>query len=77
LTFDEAMRDADCDGFRTAMGVEITSLEREGTWTKVPKQEALDKAERILPGTWAFKCKRHPEGYVTHLKARYCVRGDL
>jgi hypothetical protein len=77
LTFDEAMRDADCDGFRTAMGVEITSLEREGTWTEVPKQEALDKAERILPGTWAFKRKRHPEGYVTRLKARYCVRGDL
>jgi hypothetical protein len=77
LSFDEAMRDVDSDGFRSAMGVEISSLEREGTWTEVPKQEAFDCNERILPGTWTFKRKRHPEGHVTRLKARYCVRGDL
>ena len=27
----------------------------------------------VLPGTWAFKCKRYPDGTVRKLKARFCV----
>jgi hypothetical protein len=30
----------------------------------------------VLPSTWAFKCKRFPDGTVRKLKARFCVRGD-
>ena len=30
----------------------------------------------VLPGTWAFKCKRFPNGLVRKLKARFCARGD-
>ena len=30
----------------------------------------------VLPSTWAFKCKRYPDGSVRKLKARFCVRGD-
>ena len=30
----------------------------------------------VLPSTWAFKCKRFPDGSVRKLKARFCVRGD-
>ena len=30
----------------------------------------------VLPGTWAFKCKRYPDGSVRKLKARFCARGD-
>ena len=30
----------------------------------------------VLPSTWAFKCKRFPDGLVKKLKARFCVRGD-
>jgi hypothetical protein len=30
----------------------------------------------VLPSTWAFKCKRFPDGRVRKLKARFCVRGD-
>jgi hypothetical protein len=29
----------------------------------------------VLPSTWAFKCKRFPDGRVRKLKARFCVRG--
>ena len=30
----------------------------------------------VLPGTWAFKIKRFPDGLIRKLKARFCVRGD-
>ena len=30
----------------------------------------------VLPSTWAFKCKRYPDGDPKKHKARFCVRGD-
>ena len=30
----------------------------------------------VLPSTWAFKCKRYPDGRVKQFKARFCARGD-
>ena len=30
----------------------------------------------VLPGTWAFKCKRFPDGTPKKHKARFCVQGD-
>ena len=30
----------------------------------------------VLPSTWAFKCKRFPDGSARKLKGRLCVRGD-
>jgi hypothetical protein len=30
----------------------------------------------LLPSTWVFKCKRHPDGSIRKLKARFCARGD-
>ena len=30
----------------------------------------------VLPGTWAFKVKRFPDGLVKKFKTRFCVRGD-
>ena len=29
-----------------------------------------------MPGTWAFKIKRFPDGLVRKLKSRWCCRGD-
>ena len=31
---------------------------------------------KVLPSTWAFRCKRYPDGSVRKLKARFCARGD-
>ena len=44
-------------------------------------KESLEIVERkphmnVLPSTWAFKCKRFPDGSVRKIKARFCVRGD-
>jgi Reverse transcriptase (RNA-dependent DNA polymerase) len=75
LSFDEAMRDVeDVAKWFEAAGVEISALEKNGTWIEVPISEATT---RILPGTWVFKRKRTPDGVVFKYKARYCVRGDL
>ena len=30
----------------------------------------------VLPSTWAFKCKRFPDGLIKKFKARFCARGD-
>ena len=30
----------------------------------------------VLPSTWAFRCKRFPDGTIKKLKARFCARGD-
>jgi len=57
-----------------AAQIEISSLEKNGTWEEVPIDSARS---RILPGTWVFKRKRTPDGEVSKYKARYCVRGDL
>ena len=75
LSFDKAMRDVDhVEKWLGAAGVEISALEKNGTWIEVPISEATT---RILPGTWVFKRKRTPDGVVFKYKARYCVRGDL
>jgi len=68
------MADPDRDCWLESMLVEITSLESKEAWDEVFTDEART---RILPGTWVFRCKRNPNGMITKLKARYCVRGDL
>jgi Reverse transcriptase (RNA-dependent DNA polymerase) len=57
-----------------AADLEVRTLERMGMWVEVPKSEAT---RCIIPGTWAFRRKRSPDGEVKKYKARFCVRGDL
>jgi hypothetical protein len=54
--------------WRAAAEAEIRTLERMGTWIEVPITEATDK---ILPGTWAYRRKRSPDGEIKKYKARY------
>ena len=73
LKYHEALHDDDWEGFKEAMQVEIQALESMGTW-EVVKRSSVKK--HVLPGTWAFRRKRYPDGRVRKLKARFCVRGD-
>jgi hypothetical protein len=76
LTYDEAMCDlAHLDQWKAAAAAEIRTLEWMGTWTEVPQSDAGQS--KILPGTWAFRRKRTPDGEIKKFKARYFVRGDL
>jgi Reverse transcriptase (RNA-dependent DNA polymerase) len=71
--FYQAMNGPDAEGYIQAMDDEYNSLD---PWEEVPRSEAIEKAANILPSTWAFKCKRFPDGRIKKFKARWCIRGD-
>ena len=68
----EAMNGPLKEGYMEACDVEIGALEHKEAWEVVDKEDFMN----VLPSTWAFKCKRYPDGSVRKLKARFCVRGD-
>ena len=57
------------------MDLEIATLEALGAW------EVLECDSETMPNgiqlTWAFKCKRFPDGLIKKFKARFCARGDM
>jgi Reverse transcriptase (RNA-dependent DNA polymerase) len=77
LDYDQVMHAPDADLFKDGMKVEISLLIKQDTFDVVPKQEAKDAGQTILPGTWAFRRKRRGDGTIKKHKALYCVRGDL
>jgi Reverse transcriptase (RNA-dependent DNA polymerase) len=72
-TWDEAMNGPDQAGYWKAMEKELHTLEEKmDSWDVVSRESWMN----VLPSTWAFKCKRYPDGNIRKLKARFCVRGD-
>ena len=61
--------------FRKAMDVEIETLEKMDTWEVIPRSE-LPAGSRVIPGTWAFRIKRRPDGSLKKFKARFCCQGQ-
>ena len=56
-----------------AMETELhTLVEEMKSWTVVRRTPDMN----VLPSTWAFKCKRRPDGQAKKFKARFCARGD-
>eukprot|EP00957_Ditylum_brightwellii_P057974 4395630-Ditylum_brightwellii.AAC.1 len=55
------------------MDVEIDTLSGKESWIIAPRTKDMN----VLKNTWAFKCKRFPDGRVKKLKARFCARGDM
>ena len=70
--WDEAMSGPDKAGYWEACKRELQTLVDKECWNEVEREEWMN----VLPGTWAFKCKRFPNGLVRKLKARFCARGD-
>jgi hypothetical protein len=68
----QAMNGIHADGYKEAMQVEYEILLSKHAWTEVKREKWMN----VVPSTWAFKCKRYPDGSVQKLKARFCVRGD-
>jgi hypothetical protein len=64
-----------CDGFLAAMRSELASLTQKATYEVVDKPK--DRSKQVLPLLWVFAYKFDADGYLTKLKARICVRGDL
>jgi hypothetical protein len=71
-TWNQAMGGPDAEGYWQAAKLEYETLTKMGVWDIVERKDWMN----ILPSTWAFKCKRYPDGDVRKLKARFCARGD-
>ena len=74
FTYEEAMTSEYKEEFMKAAQEEVTALESLDCWEEVPFKRATT---RVIPGTWAFRIKRTPDGSIKKFKARYCIRGDL
>jgi hypothetical protein len=74
--YHQAMNGPNSEGYRKAMVEEIESLESLDPWDCDPRSDATSRGANILPSTWAFKCKRYPDGRIKKFKARWCIRGD-
>jgi hypothetical protein len=62
--------------FREAMKLEIATMENIDAWTIVEQNNSNEKPHHVIPSTWAFKCKRYPNGLIKKFKARFCARGN-
>ena len=72
-TWEQAMNGPDSAGYWEACKKELHTLaDKKNAWDGVERQPWMN----ILPSTWAFRCKRYPDGSVHKLKARFCARGD-
>ena len=71
-TWDQAMKGPFAEEYWRAAEVEVETLEKIRAWNVIERTAEMN----VLPGTWAFKCKRYPDGKVKKFKARFCARGD-
>jgi len=71
----QANRGKFADKYWKAMELEIATLEALNAW------EVLEYNSETMPNvfklTWAFKCKRFPDGPIKKFKACFCARCDM
>jgi hypothetical protein len=53
------------------MRLEIATLENIDAWSVIDRDN-----HHVIVSTWAFKCKRYPDGLIKKFKARFCAQGD-
>jgi hypothetical protein len=68
----KAMNGPFAEEYWEAACIEIETLEKIDAWDVVERTPEMN----VLPSTWAFKCKRYPDGLIKKFKARFCARGD-
>jgi hypothetical protein len=68
----EATQGKSTDDYWKAMEVEIFTLESIDAWEVVDHKNDIN----VINSTWAFKCKRYPDGLIKKFKARFCACRD-
>ena len=72
-SFGQAMSGEENEEYWKACEAEYDMLENKmEAWEVVDRDGTMN----ILPGTWAPRKKRRPDGTVSKFKSRFCVRGD-
>ena len=67
----EAQSRADWPRWKEAMDKEMSTLEKAGTWRKVPRPHN----KNIVGSKWVFRIKRKADGSIDKYKARLVARG--
>ncbi len=75
-SWQEATRGKFADEYWEAMKLEITTLENIDAWSVVDQYDSNGVLHHIIPSTWAFKCKRYPDGLIKKFKAQFCAGGN-
>ena len=57
------------------MELEIATLEGINAWNILEYDP--ETMPDVIRSTWAFKCKRFPDGQIKKFKARFCACGDM
>jgi hypothetical protein len=71
--WEEAMNGPNKNGYWEACEKELDTLQnKKDAWDVVDREPWMN----VLPSTWAFKCKRIPDGDIKKLKSRFVARGD-
>jgi hypothetical protein len=58
------------------MKLEIATLENIDAWSVVDQYDSNEAPHHVKPSTWAFKCKRYPDGRIKKFKAHFCARDN-
>ena len=74
LSYNMTMSSDRAHQWKSAMIIEVKGILKQRTWEPIGRNK-LPKEKPILPGTWALKLKRLPDGSPLKFKATYCVRG--
>jgi hypothetical protein len=74
-SWSEATRGKFADEYWKAMELEIATLEAINAWSVLEYDP--ETMPNVIRSTWAFKCKRFPDGLIKKFKARFCARGDM
>ena len=60
------------DEYWKAACTEVETLEKMKAWDIVGREVSMN----VLSSTWAFKCRRYPDGLIKKFKSGFCARGD-
>lgn len=71
LTYGQAMKSDDPEGWRKAIEAEINSLEDNEVFILVP----MPKYYKAIPSKWVFRTKTGPDGRMLKRKARLVAKG--
>jgi hypothetical protein len=67
-TYEQAMSGPNKERYSQAAKKEVDTLVKKGSWEVLTNKNWM----HVLPSTWAFTCKRFPDGIIRNLKARFC-----
>jgi len=67
----EATRGKFAGEYWKGMKLEIATLEAINAWSVIDRFD-----HHVIASTWAFKCKRYPDGLIKKFTAHLCARGD-